>query len=194
MKTLFELSSVQRPEINSANSALLIIDAQNEYLSGALPLPGVNLAVAAISKVLKAARREGTPVVHVLHRGSAGGLFDPEGAGYPSIQELRPIAGETVIVKTLPNSFAGTDLHAELQRTVPGKNLVLAGFMTHMCVSSTARAALDLGYGTAIVTDATATRSLRGPDGQTIPALIVHEAALAALQDRISWLVKSSVF
>ena len=33
-----------------------------------------------------------------------------------------------------------------------GRNtLILAGFMTHMCISASARAALDLGYQTTVI-------------------------------------------
>jgi hypothetical protein len=49
-----------------------------------------------------------------------------------------------------------------------------------------------LGYVTGVITDGSATRSLPGPDGETIPAPIVHAAALAALQDRVSWMVSSA--
>ena len=59
--------------------------------------------------------------------------------------------------------------------------------MTHMCVSSTARAALDLGYETTVVADATATRALPSVDGSSvISAETLHETALAALADRFS--------
>jgi nicotinamidase-related amidase len=59
--------------------------------------------------------------------------------------------------------------------------------MTHMCVSSTARAALDLGYRTTVVSDGSATRALPSPiDGSAIPGEAVHQAALAELADRFS--------
>ena len=58
--------------------------------------------------------------------------------------------------------------------------LVIAGFMTHMCVSSTARAALDLGYKATVAADAAATRDLPDPMGGVISADALHRAALAA--------------
>ena len=54
--------------------------------------------------------------------------------------------------------------------------------MTHNCVSSTARAAKDLGYGITIAADACTTRDLPSPTG-TIPARALHDAELAGLAD-----------
>lgn len=168
------------------DSTLVVIDAQAEYSAdGLLPLPDVVGALEQIAALLDAARSAGSSVVHVTHVGKAGGLFDPERGGRV-LPPAAPISGERVISKTLPNAFAGTELldHVEhLQR----RPLVLVGFMTHMCVSSTARAALDLGLDTCVVSDATATRSLPGVDGrQNVSARSVHDAALAALADRFS--------
>lgn len=58
--------------------------------------------------------------------------------------------------------------------------------MTHMCVSSTARAALDLGYATTVAADAAATRDLPNPAGGVIKADVLHQASLAALADRFA--------
>ena len=64
--------------------------------------------------------------------------------------------------------------------------LVIAGFMTHMCVSSTARAAVDLGYKATVAADAAATRDLPDPMGGVIAADALHRAALAELADRFA--------
>ena len=53
-----------------------------------------------------------------------------------------------MIVKNYPNSFTATDLN---DRLAPDSNLVLAGFMTHMCVNSTARGAFSLGHSPTVV-------------------------------------------
>ena len=62
----------------------------------------------------------------------------------------------------------------------------MAGFQTHMCISSTARAALDLGYRTTIVDAATATRDLPRPGGGVMEAGDLHVASLAALGDQFA--------
>jgi nicotinamidase-related amidase len=56
-----------------------------------------------------------------------------------------------------------------------------------MCISSTARAALDLGYRVTIAGDACATRAL--PDalgGAPITGAEIHRIALAELADRFA--------
>lgn len=169
-----------------AESALLIVDAQQEYgAEGGLTLPGLSAALGQLEILLREARSLGRPVVHVVHHGAAGGLFDPR-AGGRVLAEVEPIDGEPIVVKGLPNAFANTDLIDILDR-LSRPPVVIAGFMTHMCVSSTARVALDFGLVTAVVSDATATRSLPSPfDGTSIPAEVVHRSALAALADRFS--------
>ena len=135
---------------------------------------------------------EATPVIHVVHRGGAGGLFDLAGEGGAILAELRPLPGEAVVEKGLPSAFAGTDLDERL-RTIGRPGLLLAGFMTHMCVSTTARAALDLGHRVTIAADATATRALPDPlGGPAVGAPEVQQAALAALADRFAAVVPTS--
>jgi nicotinamidase-related amidase len=57
--------------------------------------------------------------------------------------KVKPLEGEPVIVKNYPNAFLQTALHERLQK-LGVTNLVLGGFMTHMCVNSTARGAFIL--------------------------------------------------
>ncbi len=164
---------------------VVVIDAQVEYASGALVLPGIDDAVANIVRLLQQARGVGAPVVHVAHRGLPGGMFDPA-AGGRIIDSVAPHRGEPVVDKRLPNAFAGTDLAGRL-KGLGDAPLVLAGFMTHMCVSATARAALDLGFDAIVASDATGTRALPAADGgDPIDAAAVHRVALAALADRFS--------
>ncbi|MGE5511968.1 MAG: cysteine hydrolase family protein [Bacteroidota bacterium] len=184
-KTLLEMSGADLTPPPLAQSVLVIIDAQNEYLDGKLALPGIGPAVDAIARLLAEARRAGTPIVHVAHKGRAGGLFDRDGHGGAIIEAVQPAGGEIVIEKPLPNAFAQTDLNAEL-KVLGRTQIVIAGFMTHMCVSSTARAALDLGYKATVAADAAATRDLPDPLGGVIPADALHRAALAELADRFA--------
>lgn len=101
--------------------------------------------------------------------------------------------GEAVVEKTLANAFAGTDLHEQLE-AAGAKELILAGFMTHMCISSTARAAQDLGYRVTVAADACATRALPDPTGGVaLTGPQMHTAALAALADRFAVVVPSSL-
>ena len=96
-----------------------------------------------------------------------------------------------MIEKPRPNAFSSTTLQESLE-TLGKQEVILAGFMTHMCVSSTARAALDLGYRTTIVAAATATRDLPGPDGTPVEAPALQRASLAALADRFAILASTT--
>lgn len=170
-------------------AALVVIDHQKEYTTGALPLDGVDAAAVEIGALLALARRSGVPVFHIVQHGKPGGLFDPEGPTGGIIPGIEPLDGEATVAKRLPNAFAGTDLHERLQAT--GRpELIVAGFMTHMCVSSSVRAAFDLGYRITVVAGATATRALPDPLGGAVPAEEVQRAALAALADRFAVVVR----
>lgn len=181
-KTLFEMAGVKAEPVKLSNSVLLIIDAQREYTDGALPLAGVDAAIAETAKLLARARKSGTPVIHVMHKGK-GAFFNPNGKYFEIVAPLHPQDGETVIEKMRVSSFADTKLEEVIQRT-GRKSLIIAGFMTHNCVSSTARAARDLGYATSIVAAATATRDLPDGNGGVISAAILQAVTLAGLADR----------
>ncbi|MFZ3017752.1 MAG: cysteine hydrolase family protein [Gallionella sp.] len=181
-RTLFEMAGAKSEAGKLSNSVLVIVDAQREYVDGALPLVGVDAAIAEISQLLARARKSGTPVIHVVHKGK-GALFNPASTGFEIVAALQPLANEIVIEKMRVSSFAGTGLEEAIQRA-GRKNLIVVGFMTHNCVSSTARAARDLGYDVTIVASATATRDLPGGNGGVIPAATLQAASLAALEDR----------
>jgi nicotinamidase-related amidase len=175
-----------------ALSTLLVIDAQTEYVDGSLPLSGIDDAIAEIARLLDLARHHGVPVIHIHHHGPrGGGLFDPAGPFAAPIPALVPIEGETIIVKALPNSFAGTDL-ADVLRASGRPEVIIAGFATHMCVSATARAALDHGLRATIVAAACATRDLPDPAGGVIAAETLHRVELAALADRFAVVVANA--
>ncbi len=93
------------------------------------------------------------------------------------------------MVKHLPNSFAGTDLAAKLT-ALGRKELIVAGFQTHMCISATVRSALDHGYRVTLVANACATRDLPDPlGGAPLRAAELHRVTLAALHDRFATVV-----
>ena len=178
-------------------AALVLIDAQMEYVDGKLRLRGVTPALQEAARVLKLAREKSAPVIHIVHHGRPGGaLFDPSGPMSKIAPEVAPVSGESIVPKGLPNAFAKTDLQKTLEAT-GRKELVVVGFMTHMCVSATVRAALDLGYRTTVVADATATRDLPDPlmcpeSHGVQPAETVHRATLAALADRFAIVVRNA--
>jgi nicotinamidase-related amidase len=190
-KTLLELAGADLKPAGVSNATLVLIDYQNEYVAGPLSLPGASPAVERAALLLGRARDAGAPIVHVAHKGRPGGLFDREAERGQIIAALAPRTGETVIEKGLPNAFAGTGLNAVLGEAAR-KDIIIAGFMTHMCVSSTARAALDLGWRVTIDAGACATRDLPDGAGGHVEADVVHKVALVELSDRFAIIARNS--
>src|SRR5438874_7638408 len=75
-KTLLELAGAAAMPSRLADAAVVVIDAQRDYVDGKLPLTGMPQALDAISQLLKRARSEGAPIVHIVHEGKAGGAVD----------------------------------------------------------------------------------------------------------------------
>jgi nicotinamidase-related amidase len=184
-ETLLQLAGATPTPARLGEATLVLIDIQNEYFDGPLELTGVEAAAEVAAGLLARARSLGTPVVHVRHRGRAGGAFDPDAPRGQIHASVTPLEGEAIVDKTLPNSFANTML-AEVLAAIGPRPLVVAGFMTHMCVSATVRSALDRGLSSTVVMDATATRDLPDPTGGTLTADTVYRAALAAIADRFA--------
>ncbi len=180
--TLRELASLPATPAPLTESTLVLIDCQNTYTQGVMELEGVQAALDETALLLERARTAGIPVVHIQHDDGPGSLYDIAGESGAIAAQVAPRGGEPVIVKNYPNSFVETDLEAEL-KTVGASNLILAGFMTHMCVNSTARGAFNLGFAPTVVAAATATRALPGVAGDSVPAETLQAASLAALSD-----------
>jgi nicotinamidase-related amidase len=140
--------------------------------------------------LLTRARAAGAPVIHIRHDAGPGSPYDVRARIGAIADIVAPAAGETVITKTYPSSFEQTNLDAELKKHGV-TDLVLAGFMTHVCVNSTARAAFNHGYRPTVVGNATATRALPNPLGGTVPAAVVHSGALTELADMFAIVVPS---
>ena len=165
-----------------ADTALLIIDIQNDYFAGgAMELEGADAAGAKAGAALKQFRAKGLPIFHVRHLSVRPGstFFLPGTRGAETHAAVAPQGNETVIEKNFPNSFRATKLEEQLQKAGV-KNLVVAGMMTHMCVDASVRQAADLGYKVTLLGDACATRAQKIA-GETVPARQVHLAFLAAL-------------
>ncbi len=162
---------------------LILVDCQNTYTQGVMELEGVQAALDEAAALLDRARTAGIPVIHIQHDdGPGGSLYDINGESGAIVSRVAPRDGEPVVIKNYPNSFVHTDLEERL-KAVGAENLIIAGFMTHMCVNSTARGAFNLGYAPTVMAGATATRSLPGVDGGDVPAATVQAASLAALKD-----------
>jgi nicotinamidase-related amidase len=164
------------------NTALLLIDIQNDYFpGGAMELVGQEAAAAQAARLLGSFRAKGLPVFHVQHLATRpGATFFVAGTSGAAIHaSVAPASGETLVTKNFPSAFRGTTLHEAL-RAAKVEQLVVAGMMTHMCVDTTVRAAADLGYTCSLAQDACATRELAF-GGERIAAAQVQLAYLAAL-------------
>lgn len=180
--TLRDLSGQPAAPAPLSDTALILVDAQNTYREGVMALDGVETALRHCAELLERARRANVPVIHIQHDSGPGSPYDIRAHIGAIADEVAPRAGEVVVVKAFPNSFVGTDLDARL-KAAGRRRLVVAGFMTHMCINSTARGAFNLGYEVTVAADTTATRALRSVDGGLVAADLVQAAALAALGD-----------
>ena len=189
--TLRALTGLPATPAPLSDSALVLIDCQNTYTRGVMELDGVQSALDEVAALLDRARSAGVPVIHIQHNGGAGSPYDIDAEIGAIVDRVAPRDGESVVVKSYPNSFVQTDLDDRL-KSVGAANLVLAGFMTHMCVNSTARGGFNLGYAPTVVAAATATRALPGTDGQPVPAAAMQSASLAAMADLFAVVVPGS--
>ena len=180
--TLRDLMGLSDQPAALRETSLIMIDCQNTYREGIMQLEGVEAAMAEAARLLARARAAGIPIFHIMHDAGEGSPYDVRAEIGQISEQVAPGPGEPVIVKNYPNSFVGTDLDARL-REAPGRDLILAGFMTHMCVNSTARGAFNLGYRPTVVASATATRELPGTGGVPVPAPALQAASLAAIGD-----------
>jgi nicotinamidase-related amidase len=172
-----------------AKSALVLVDCQQTYREGIMKLVGVEPALAEAAALLKRFRAAGRPVIHIVHDAGPGTPYDITAPIGQIAATVAPIEGETIIVKKFPSAFEQTALDAEL-KTRGVENVVYVGFMTHMCVNSTARASFNHGYANTVVAGATATRSIPNPaSGADMPAAQLHDASLSALADMFAVVV-----
>lgn len=176
-------------------TALLIIDIQNDYFEGgANPLVGSHEASLNAKKILEYFRKKHLKVFHIRHISARSGstFFLPESRGAEIHADVKPVDGEEVVIKHFPNSFHGTELHASLiVNNIT--NIVVCGMMTHMCVDASIRAAKDLGFSCTIISDACATKNLE-IQGVQVKAEDVHYSFLAALGYFYATVKKTSDF
>ncbi len=181
LTTLRALSGLPSTPASLADSALIMIDCQNTYVRGVMALDGVAGALDEAAKLLARARSAGIPIFHIKHDAGEGSPYDVRAEIGQIVEMVAPEGDEAVIVKHYPDSFVQTDLDGRL-KAVSARNLLLAGFMTHMCVNSTARGAFNLGYAPTVVASATATRALPSPAG-VVSSTALQAASLAAIGD-----------
>ncbi|MGW2403268.1 cysteine hydrolase family protein [Streptomyces sp. NPDC001739] len=187
--TLRELSGFDQTPASLAAATLILIDFQNTYTRGALELTGWREALDAGATLLARARNAGVQIIHVINDAGEGTPYDIRAEIGQIHPRVAPVEGEPVIVKPTPNAFHDTDLGDHVD-AAGNKDVIIAGFMTHMCVVFTAAGAFLRGNRPTVVADACATRPLRTSVAD-VSAAQLHHGALATIADLYGVVVPS---
>ncbi|HVP96919.1 cysteine hydrolase family protein [Methanoregula sp.] len=171
--------------------ALLVIDVQNEYFTGKLPVTFPEGSLANIKKAMDHAQGASIPVVVIQHTNTAPDAltFQKGTPGWELHDEIKRRPADIVIEKNLPGSFTGTGLGEWLEKNAI-TTLVIAGYMTQMCCDTTARQAFHRGYSVNFLSDATGTLSITNAAG-SVSAADLHNAVLVTQQMRFSRVMKT---
>ncbi len=176
--------------------ALLVIDVQNDYVGGRLPIefPPVEMSLANIGRAMDAAKAAGAPVVVVQHVSTEDAPFmarGTTGAGLHPTVTSRTF--DHHILKESPSAFAGTDLEAWLrERGID--TIVIAGYMTHNCDFSTVVHAVHAGFKVEFLADATGSVSYANRAGSASAAeihrifTVVMQSRFAAVMNTEEWI------
>ncbi|RYU92563.1 cysteine hydrolase [Mucilaginibacter terrigena] len=171
--------------------ALILIDVQTAfnnlaYWGGSRNNPG---AEQNISALLKHWRENKLPLFHVKHNSTQpGSLLSANSPGNAFMAAAMPFGGETIIPKSVNSAFIGTNLKQLLDEQGI-KSVIIAGFITEHCVSTTTRMAANLGYNTYVIADATVSFARSGVNGEHFSADTIHAVSLATLKDEFATII-----
>lgn len=174
--------------------ALIVIDVQNEYFTGAMPITHPAGHLDNILKVMDAAAGANVPTIVVRHAqpDPDSPVFRKDSAGW----QLHPAVAERprglLLDKQLPGSFTNTALDEWLKaRNID--TVAIAGYMTQICCDTTARQAMHRGYKVEFLSDATGTLPVSNSAGR-VTAEELHRSILVAQQMFISEVVDSAIW
>lgn len=172
-------------------TALLVIDMQMEmaHRTEAGRDRANPDAERHIADLLSLFRARGLPVIHVHHDqpGTQVAFGQPGAEVMPC---AAPHPGDTVLVKSRSSAFSGTGLDRHLN-TNGIERLVLVGAVAGFCITSTTRAASDLGHAVILPGDALIGFDVQRADGSRIPAAQVLDVTLALLGADFARVVRS---
>jgi nicotinamidase-related amidase/RimJ/RimL family protein N-acetyltransferase len=167
--------------------ALLVIDVQNDYIGGNLPIeyPPVEQSLANIGRAMDGAKAAAIPVVVVqnilpenmpiMARGTFGAEL------HPSISER---GWDHHVLKELPSAFTNTGLE-EWLRTNNIDTITVAGYMTHNCDFSTVVHGLHSGFAVELLSDATGSVPYANRAGSAT-AEEIHRVMTVVMQSRFA--------
>lgn len=176
----------------SQNTALLIVDVQVGFDDPKWGQRNNPDAEENIHKLLQHWRESNRPIIHVQHLSTEpNSPLKPNQPGCEFKKVARPHQNELVIQKKVNSAFIGTELKKHLRdRTID--SLVIVGFTTNHCISTTARMAGNLGFKTFVVSDATATFDRKAPSGKLYSAAEIHDVSLASLDREFATIVATN--
>jgi nicotinamidase-related amidase len=131
--------------------AMIVVDMQVGLLNGA-PKHDLQGVLERINRLAVMVRGRSGEVIWIQHCGGAGDDFEPDKPGWSLLPQLDRQRADIVVLKTLNDSFAGTDLQATLQDIAPHRVLI-AGWATDLCVDATVRSAVSNNYNVVVVGD-----------------------------------------
>lgn len=167
-----------------AVDALIVVDVQNAFVSGAEAVPGHKLLVSTVGFLLAQARSANAPVIFLQNDGLAGAADEPFQPGWELFFPAQPC--DKIVRKKKDNGFDGTGLHAILTG-LDIRTIAICGMLSEMCLAATARAAMEHGYGVLLPHDAHATYDVpAGPGSEGVPAATAARAAEWSLGDEIN--------
>ncbi|MFZ5584771.1 MAG: cysteine hydrolase family protein [Thermodesulfobacteriota bacterium] len=165
--------------------ALLVIDVQQEYFTGLMPVTHPPGSLGNILAAMDGARARGIPVVVVQHAGAADSpVFRPGTPGYELHPEVAGRPRDVLVVKRLPGGFTGTGLEDWL-REKGLDTVTICGYMTQMCCDTTARQAFHRGFLVEFLRDATGALDVANAAGKA-SAEELHRAILVSQAMRFS--------
>jgi nicotinamidase-related amidase len=127
--------------------ALIVIDVQNEYVSGNLLIeyPPVQQSLTNIGLAMDAAHAAGVPVIVVQnHAPETAPLFAKGSSGWELHATVAERPRDHYVQKTLPGAFTETNLAQWLDKHHID-TLAVVGYMTHNCDASTIVQAMHAG-------------------------------------------------
>ena len=176
--------------------ALLVIDVQNEYFTGKLPVSYPQGSLDKILQAMDSAHAHGVPVVVVRHAAKGDrGVFKAGTEQWNLHKEVAARPADLLVDKNLPSSFAGTGLEQWL-RDNEIDTLTVSGYMTQMCCDSTARDGFHRGYRVEFLSDATGTLTIGNDTGKVADkdlhnAVLVTQASMfSKVMDTADWIKK----
>jgi len=166
--------------------ALLVIDVQNEYFTGRMPIKYSYESLENILKSMDEASKHDIPIILIQHTAlqKDSKTFIKGSKEWEIHNEIKERKYNLIVEKNLPGSFTGTDLE-DLLRKMNVDTIAICGYMTQMCCDTTARQAFHLNFSVEFLSDATGTLDISNSAG-TISAEELQKAILITQEMKFS--------